>query len=532
MAAHLDVQTVLDCLPFYVMLVDADHHIVLANKAVREALEVEPEAIVGGYCPQVVHGMDGPYPGCPLEEAVCGGGCAVECDLVEDDEHIYKSAVFPTPYQTEAGLDVFLHTTRDITAQRQAEERERRTLESQRAVNDLLRIALEPLPLDDVLSSVLDIAASISWLAFLPKGAIFVFDPASDELVMKATVGLDPHVKETCARVPSGTCLCGHAAAIRKTVFASGVDHRHLIDHGELAPHGHHCVPIMQKDAVLGLLNIYVREGHQPTTGEREFLSAIANVLAGIIQRQQAEALRRTHEQIALSRGRMARVGELAAGVAHAIRNPLHGLLNCVEIFQSRMSPDDKLATDILPLMREALQRIERVTRRLLSLTREVKVAPRSTDVAVLLRDIQRLAAGHAEQRGVVLAFEKSEVPQVVLDPERVEEALANVIGNAIDASRPSDVVIVRARFQAGPKPTVVLEVEDAGEGIPQDDLSRVLDPFFTTKPVGEGSGLGLAITKQVMEEHDGSVEIESRVDEGTVVRLSFPCPADGPTST
>ncbi|MBW1881514.1 MAG: GAF domain-containing sensor histidine kinase, partial [Deltaproteobacteria bacterium] len=395
--------------------------------------------------------------------------------------------------------------------------------------NDLLRIALEPLPLDDVLSWVLDIASSISWLAFLPKGAIFVFDPASDDLVMKATVGLDSHVKEACARVPSGTCLCGRAAATRETVFASGMDDRHLVDHGELAPHGHYCIPILQKDAVLGILNIYVREGHQPTPGENEFLSAVANVLAGIIQRQQTEALRRTHEQIALSRGRMARVGELAAGVAHAIRNPLHGLLNSVDIFQSRMSPDDRLAIDILPLMREALQRIERVTRRLLRLTREVKVAPRSTHVAVLLGDIQRLVAGHAEQRGVVLGFEKSDVPEVVLDPERVEEALANVIGNAIDASGPGDVVTVRARFLAAPKPTLVLEVEDTGEGIPPDDLSRVLDPFFTTKPVGEGSGLGLAITKQVMEEHDGSVEIESRVDEGTLVRLSFPCPVEGP---
>jgi len=526
---RLDVQAVLDCLPYYVMLVDADHHIVLANEAVREALAVAPEAIVGGYCPRVVHGVEGPYPGCPLEDAVAGGGCAVECDLFEDDGRIYKSAIYPTPYKTESGLDVFLHTTQDITDQRRAEERERRSLESQRAVNELLRVALEPLPLDDVLSWVLDIAASISWLAFLPKGAIFVFDPLSDDLVMRASVGLDNAVREACARVPSGTCLCGRAAANRETVFSSGSDEHHLVDHGRLASHGHYCVPIVQQDNVLGILNVYVREGHQPTSGEREFLNAVASVLAGIIQRQRAEALRRTHERIALSRGRMARVGELAAGVAHAIRNPLHGLLNSIEIFQSRVSPEDAVATQILPLMREALERIERVTRRLLSLTRDVKVAPRSTDVGALLAEVQRLVAGHADQKGVALAFEKSDLPEVVLDPERVGEALANVIGNAIDASGPGDVVTVRARFEADPSPTVIVEVEDDGEGIAADDLPRILDPFFTTKPVGEGSGLGLAITRQVMEEHDGTVEVQSELGKGTLVRLSFPRPLDVP---
>ena len=101
------------------------------------------------------------------------------------------------------------------------------------------------------------------------------------------------------------------------------------------------------------------------------------------------------------------------------------------------------------------------------------------------------------------------------------------VVGNAIDASGPKTEIVIRSRLQDGPRPSsvLVLEVEDHGCGISEQDLPRVLDPFFTTKPIGEGSGLGLAITRRVMDEHGGEVEIDSALGRGTTVRLLFPEP-------
>lgn len=114
---------ILDALPFYVLLVDADHHIVLANKAVSEHLGVDPEDIVGKYCPKVVHGLDGPFPGCPLEEAV-EKGHAIEQEFFDTETGRWMdSAIYPTNYRMQDGRAVFFRTARDITERKQMQDR-------------------------------------------------------------------------------------------------------------------------------------------------------------------------------------------------------------------------------------------------------------------------------------------------------------------------------------------------------------------------------------------------------------------------
>jgi len=123
-ATNLDlgIQQVLDALPFYVILVDADHRILLANKAVRQHLGVDPQQIVGEYCPKMVHGLDRPFPGCPLEESG-EKGHAVEKELFDPKSKRWmQSAIYPTRYETKDGRAVFFHTVYDITERKQAEE--------------------------------------------------------------------------------------------------------------------------------------------------------------------------------------------------------------------------------------------------------------------------------------------------------------------------------------------------------------------------------------------------------------------------
>ncbi len=123
---------ILDALPFYTLLVDETHHILLANKAVRRDLGLDPEQIVGGYCPKVVHGLDGPFPGCPLEEAV-EKGHAVERELFDPDSGWWmKAAVYPTELRTQEGRAIFFHMVHDITERKRAEEELQYTLEKLR----------------------------------------------------------------------------------------------------------------------------------------------------------------------------------------------------------------------------------------------------------------------------------------------------------------------------------------------------------------------------------------------------------------
>jgi signal transduction histidine kinase len=524
------LQGLFDALPFYVMLVDAKHHVLLANQAVFDKLKVERSCVLGGYCPKVVHGLEvgQPYPGCPIEEAVEAG---IAAEREYDDPktgQVTRSWIYPTPYRSATGQPVFLHTTNNITAQRRAEAREARGYEAQRLVNDLLRVALQSESLEEILEQVVERVVGIPWLAKKPRVAIFLVDESGDRLLMKAQRGLEPQVRELCASVPFGRCLCGRAAASRSPQFCSRVGDEHEPRIEGLDPHGHYCLPIHHEEAVFGVLSTGLDEGHKYDASELEFLTAIADVVAGIVQRKRTEELQRAHQRVAESRERMARVGEISAGVAHTVRNPLHGVMSCVDIVASQAGRGEPASPEILGLMRDGLERIERITRRLLALTREVPPDRRPTCIADLLDDAVDLMAVQANKKLVWIELEVGFGDDAIVDVDRVMEGLISVIGNAVDASEPNSRIVVRSRLRTRPSSVLELEVEDHGSGIPPEHLPRVLDPFFTTKPVGEGSGLGLAITRRVMDEHGGEVVVDSEVGRGTIVRLRFPRPLPG----
>ena len=116
-----DLQGILDALPFYILLIDSKHHILMANKAVKQALGKDPDQIIGGYCPKVIHNSDQPIPQCPLEEAVCQGH-AVEREFYDPDHKRWiSSVVYPTEFQTQSGEKIYLHLTYDITDRQNAQ---------------------------------------------------------------------------------------------------------------------------------------------------------------------------------------------------------------------------------------------------------------------------------------------------------------------------------------------------------------------------------------------------------------------------
>ena len=484
-----EIQRLADSFPHYVMLVDADHMILVANQAVFEALGVEPGAIIGGYCPTVVHGTDGPYEGCPLESAK-GEHCSLECEVHDKGTNlVMMSGVFPTPYETEGGVRVYLHTTRDISEQRRAEDETKRITQHQELLNDLLRHSLEPLELIELLDACLERILTSPCMDSTGRGAIYVADGSTAEYCLVARRGIEEGVER----------------------------------YEEAPPWLTRRFPIEQSGVRLGELVVCRASAEADDGPEADALPAgVTNVLAGIINRARTEARQREHERVAHSREKMARMGEVASGVAHTIRNPVHGLLNCVSLLEGSAHLQEPDETEVLELMREGLERIERVTKRLLVLSRDVPLLCRPTDVGELLRDACGQWAVLATQHGLQLWVEDTEI-EAKLDPDRLLEALGNVIGNAIDACAAGGRVTLSARRlgDGGFRVTV----RDTGEGISVEHLARVTDPFFTTKAIGEGSGLGLAITRRIMEEHGGRVQIESEPGHGTQVSLVF-----GPT--
>jgi PAS domain S-box-containing protein len=297
---EFEMQVLLDAIPFYVMLVDAEHKILLANKAIQSDLNLEPEQIVGEYCPRAVHGLEEPYPGCPLEEAL-EKGHGIEREFFNSDTSQWiKSAIYPTGQRTQEGREIFVHLISDITERKRAEEEIRRNYDIQTVLNKLLHVSLENISLENTLERFIDQITSIPWLALQSMGSIFLVGDDPEVLVMKAFRELRTEHLRMCSQVPLGRCLCGRAALSGEIEFADCIDDRHENHYEGIDPHGHYCVPIISRGKkVLGVINLYLREGHLRDQREEEFLTAIANTLANIIELKQTDwALKKREKEL------------------------------------------------------------------------------------------------------------------------------------------------------------------------------------------------------------------------------------------
>ena len=224
---------------------------------------------------------------------------------------------------------------------------------------------------------------------------------------------------------------------------------------------------------------------------------------------------------MAVSRERLARIGEIAAGVAHAVRNPLHGLINSVDLLTAK-GKSDPATTETFSLMAEACRRIESVTQRLLVLTRDAPLMKKQVPIEALVQEAVKMTSPRARGSGAQIETKLGAVGVIEADPDRLTEALINVIDNAVDACRDGGTVTVRT-LSAPDVGGVCIEVADTGAGITPGDLAKVFDPFFTTKPVGEGTGLGLPIARRIVEEHGGQLAIDTGPGKGTRVRFLIP---------
>jgi formate hydrogenlyase transcriptional activator len=177
-----------------------------------------------------------------------------------------------------------------ITERKWAEDELQRNYDIQTEVNSLILLSLGDISLEDTLKRALDTILSIPWFSFESRGGIFLAEHDSEVLVMKAQSGLPEPVQKACARVPFGKCLCGRAALTREIHCTGCLDARHDIVYEEIASRSGYAVPILSADRTIGVIILYMREGHRRDEREEEFLTAIANTLAGIIKRKQAEA--------------------------------------------------------------------------------------------------------------------------------------------------------------------------------------------------------------------------------------------------
>lgn len=215
---------------------------------------------------------------------------------------------------------------------------------------------------------------------------------------------------------------------------------------------------------------------------------------------------------------RLAALGQFAAAIAHDIRTPLTSISLNVQILRRKLQlPDDD--REHLDIALEELARLDKSVAEILDFAKPVRISSEEIDVGELIEDAAKGLGPVLSERGVALTFESADDLVIHGDSQRLRQVLANLVGNAADASRPGARVTLRATPANDGQ--ISIEVEDKGRGIGADDLPRIFEPFFTTRP--DGTGLGLAICHKVVRAHGGDIRVRSIVGEGSTFTVMLP---------
>lgn len=210
---------------------------------------------------------------------------------------------------------------------------------------------------------------------------------------------------------------------------------------------------------------------------------------------------------------KLASIGRLSAGVAHEINNPLTTILTSSILIQEDFEPEDPLWQELMTIADEAL-RCRSIVASLLDFARQTKQSKRATDLNDIVKQSHMLTKKEAAFQDVNVELNLQEdLPKTHVDRYQIQQALINLILNAVQATDPGGTISLVTRFDAN-MGRIEISVSDTGIGIDPEHMDKIFDPFFTATE--GGTGLGLAVTHGIIEQHGGTIHVESTVGEGT----------------
>lgn len=293
------------------------------------------------------------------------------------------------------------------------------------------------------------------------------------------------------------------------------------------------CMPLVAKNKPLGVIiadNAF--SGHSITSEEIEVLQLFATQAALAIdnawayQKVQMQALelsralddlRDAQEKLVRSE-RLAAIGEVAARVAHEIRNPLVTIGGYARAILKSPGDVDKVVRNA-NIIYEEVRKFEKLLREMLEFASPKQPQLKPVNINDLVRHVCTKHEFELAQANVFIALELAEdIPVAMLDSNQIERVLINLIQNGVQAMGGDGLLTIRTWSQGD---AIKIAISDTGQGIPPDLIQHIFEPFFTTKP--HGTGLGLAIVKRIIEDHGGVIEVQSQVGYGTTFLISLP---------
>ena len=416
----------------------------------------------------------------------------------------------------------------DVTERKQAELEIRRRNRELLALNAIAELLSQSSTLEEVLTRSV---AKIAELFAADVASVYFLDEPSRTLKRAANFG---HRSDYARRLPPvqisasllqqvrqarATLLSGSALALPEEL------HELQRKEGILASQ---VVLLWAKERITGMLAVGCREMREFSAAELNLLAAVGNQIATTIDksrlleetREAYQTLRRTQEQL-LQSEKMAAVGQLISGVAHELNNPLTAILGYSQLLKSEEAANAR-SSDYLEKLYKQAQRTHRIVQNLLSFARQHKPERAPIQVNQILEDTLSLREYDMKLNSIRVHREfDPNLPLIGGDCHQLQQVFLNILNNAVDAvteKRGNGEIWLRTSVSDR---KMQVEFVDNGPGV--QNLHRVFDPFYTTKPVGKGTGLGLSICYGIVKEHGGEIQVRNAPNGGAIFSITLP---------
>jgi len=267
--------------------------------------------------------------------------------------------------------------------------------------------------------------------------------------------------------------------------------------------------------------NVFPYKKKMYSIEEKNLMASTARKVAFIIERREANTKKVALEEQLRHADRLATIGQLAAGMAHELNNPLGDILGFAELVSTYPDLPEPVYQDLVKIVKSTLYARE-VIKKVLLFGRQTQPCETKTNLNNLIEDWVEFFEFRCEKSNIeVLLDMDPNLPTVTGDPAQLSQVLVNIVVNAIHAMPEGGVLTIKTAIEAG---GVSMFVKDTGLGIEEDIKDKIFLPFFTTKEVDQGTGLGLSVVYGIIKEHGGTVEVDSRVGKGSIFKIKLKC--------
>ena len=280
-------------------------------------------------------------------------------------------------------------------------------------------------------------------------------------------------------------------------------------------------VPLILRTDMLGIIRIYFSEPREFLDEELSFVGAVAETCACAIDKAtMIEEQKSQYDQLALHTEKLSALGRMAAGIAHEINNPLAGILLFSSRIRKKVTEEGPIKEGLDVIIQET-QRCKGIIQDLLEFSRDKE--PEKAEANI--NDIIEKALGILENEFRIhhISVERDlsgEMPSILLDVNLMQQVFVNLLINAVEAIQENGVITIQSYVNSNRK-SVGVGVADTGSGIPPDDMAKIFEPFFSSKK--NGTGLGLAVSYGIVQKHRGTIQVSSRLGEGSRFTVEIP---------